>query len=305
MKRVLAVMSLALLLVSAVVFSRLTSKSQMHITYPITAKGLDSDGIYLITPSSPEWEMTTSKTTLEITDASGPFGLFVKNTTDRDVVGCSLEWVLTNSDGTVRSLHQTYSNPGVLVGMKPADPNMIGHTSLINANSTKFLSLDPYVKAMFEARESQPEPLSQRDRDSLKRVEAAYNKQLRTAVSITIILDGVVFSDGEFVGPDTAKFLPRLEAFVNAKRDIATFVRSAVAEGKSSPEILDNLDSQVRSPFKSKKTRNEEYDRIYDSYFKTFAEELQGVRKKAGDEKAVTYAQNGLDKYRQLHKRNK
>ncbi len=249
--------------------------------------------------------MTTSKTTSEITSAAGPFGVFVKNTTDRDVVGCSLKWELTNSDGTVSSLQQTYSNPGVLVGMKPADPNMIGHTSLINANSTKFLSLNPSFKAMFETRESQPEPLSQRDRDSLNRLEAAYNKQLRTTVSITIILDGVVFSDGEFVGPDTTKFLPRLEAFIDAKRDIATFVKNAVAKGKSSPEIFDSLDSQVKSPFQSKKTRNEEYDRIYDKYFKAFTDELQGVRKQLGDEKAMTYAQNGLDKYRELHKRNK
>src|SRR6267378_8168321 len=186
MKRVLIIVSSAFLLLVIAIVSGFTLMGNMRTVAVINAKGLDNDGVYLIMSGEPNFQFADMPQVLQpdrtaLIDAVGPFGVLVKNATANDVVGCSLKWELMSSDGTVKSLEQSFSTPGVLVGMEPLDESMVGHTSLINANSTRFLSLDPRVKTMFESRESESQvsaAVSERERQYVDKLKSKYDKQL-------------------------------------------------------------------------------------------------------------------------------
>jgi hypothetical protein len=313
MKRIapilLAAVSLSLIgIISGFTFLRSASSNTV-----INAKGLDSDGVLLITPANPEFEFAAPKSSQEraaLIDAVGPFGVVVKNTTGNDVIACSIKWEILGPDGNIRTVHQPYSTPGILLGLEPLDDNMIGKTSLINAHSSKFLSLDPRMKQMFESADSTSNlPLTTREknREYVEKLSSKYDQQLRSAVAITISIDGVVFSNGEYVGPDTTRLFRRLQALVDAQRDLGNLVQTAFEKGKHSVDIVNTLNSKVAdSPFLLSETADKEYDQLYDRKFRNLVKELNNVKSASGDETAVNYARHRSAKDApNLHKKDK
>ena len=305
MRKTLVVISLVLSLLVIALVSGFTFMNNGHNVSVTNSKGLDDDGVFLITAADPRFSVTAAGmpdvNRQLILEAAGPFGVLVQNETTNDIVGCSLKWELMGADGKITILRQEYNHPGALVGMEPLDPNMVGRTAVINAKSTAFLSLDPHLKNSFDFPDLHA---GATDKDRLSRINKSTNKQLRNVVAITISIDGVVFNNGEFLGTDTAQFYKRVQELVNAKRDVENFFNTKIRERRDSSEILRDLSSKVNnSPFALSNSGDPEYDRAYDGHFKRFVEELEGMRDVNDDEAILKYAKHGSDKIRELHKK--
>lgn len=258
----------------------------------INIKGLDDDGVVLIAPPDLQPDgQNISQEHASLMDAVGPFGVVVKNTTKKDVIGCSLKWELISSTGEVRVLRQGYSNPGVLLGLQPLDPNMVGRTSLINANSSRFLSLDPRMKNILETIGTPlPERTIEKNREYVQTVKSKYQTQLKSLVAITISIEGLIFADGEYLGSDTTAFYKHLQASVDARRDVGNAVDTAAREGKHASEAVQGLTSKMsNSPFLIKETGDQEYDKLYDRSFRDSVKELNSIQIANGDEAVSRY----------------
>jgi len=275
----------------------------------VNIKGLDSDGVFLNAPPYLQHDdQNISQRQASLIDAVGPFGVVVKNTTQRDVIGCSLKWELVSSTGEVRVLRQGYSNPGVLLGLQPLDPNMIGRTSLINANSSGFLALDPTLKNVFDVIDTPlPERTIEKNREYLEKVKSKYQTQLKSVIAITISIEGLVFADGEYLGSDKTKFYKHLQAVIDARRDLGNAVDSAARQGKHAGEALQELTAKMStSLFLIKETGDTDYDKLYDSSFRTSMNELNSIHTAKGDEAVSKYLRSVLSESApKLHKKYK
>lgn len=294
------------LLVLALI-SGFTIMSNTRNVSVVNAKGLDTEGVFLITPVDatfgPALAALAGSNHESVAEAAGPFGVLVQNDTANNIVGCSLKWDLIGSDGKITTLHQEYNHPGALIGMEPLDPNMVGRTAVVNARSTAFLSLDSSIKNIFDSTDSQS-AVANRDRDRLARLSNSTNKQLKNVVSITVSIDGVVFDTGEFIGPDTTRFYKRIRAFVNAKKDLVDSINKGRADKKEAADILTGLSSKIRnSPFMLSNTNDTEYDQAYDAYFKRFVKELDNIKDVNDDQAIINYARRGSNKFRVPHRR--
>jgi len=309
MKRFASIALAAMSLTLIGVLSGFTFLHSSGANTVINIKGFDDDGVLLMAGSDLQRErQNITQEQASIIDAVGPFGVVVKNTTHRDLIGCSLKWELISSSGEVTVMRQGYTSPGVLLGLQPLDPNMVGKTSVINANSSRFLSLDPTLKSILETTGNQlPERTVEYYRGYVQRVTSKYQKQLKSVVAITISIEGLAFADGEYLGSDTTAFYKHLQADVEAQRDVGSAIDSAAQEGKHASEALLELNSKLsKSPFLIKETRDKEYDEIYDRSFRESIKELNSIQTANGDEAVLKYIRPRLSaSVPKLHKKEK
>jgi hypothetical protein len=275
-------------------------------------KDFPQDGLMVITPSDPAFDSELSsalkKTNNELSEliqAAKPFSVFVRNSSDLSIVGCSLEWIIVKPDGSVLNQGQSYSTPGALMGMKPMDEAMTGHTDLINPHSTAFISLDPETKQFFDWRTRSFVSLSELGAGEKQEIEEhvsylrkTYKDLLTSGTKITISIDATIFSDGSFLGPDNNRLIAETRSMVNAKRDLAELIERDIRHHRSSEEIFERIDLTSKNPTLALKTSNqsasEDYIRSYSRYMQIHIQELLRIREAKGDEVAIKYSQRTL-----------
>lgn len=281
----------------------------MGLTF--SKKDFPQDGLVVITPSDPAFDSELSsalkKTNNELSEliqVAKPFSVFVRNSSDLSIVGCSLEWIIVKPDGSVMNRGQSYSTPGALMGMKPVDEAMIGHTDLINPHSTAFISLDPETKQSFDWRTGSFVSLSALDASDKQEINEhasylrkTYKNLLSSGTKITISIDATIFSDGSFLGPDNNRLIAETRSMVNAKRDLAELIERDIRHHRSSEEIFERINLTSKNPTLALKTSNpasEDYLRSYSRYMQIHIQELLRIREAKGDEVAIKYSQRTL-----------
>lgn len=76
---------------------------------------------------------------ISLVESAKPFVFFIKNNAQKEIVGVSLRWKFSVNNKN-DEVPQSEANPGVLMGIKPLDPKMVGKTSLINSKAVKFFT---------------------------------------------------------------------------------------------------------------------------------------------------------------------
>lgn len=303
------------LLVSAVFlaygFSRQVSSRDSKMR--VSIKDYPSHGIVAINPSEPAFDERMAAITSgdedlrQLVEAAKPFSLFIRNESGKDIVGCSLTWEFLKADGSVESMGTTYSTPGVLMGTEPKDPSLAGKISLIPAGSVAFFSLDPLVKQYVDVglnNRGGISSLNQQSRQIIKnhayKLRGQYEKLAKSVVHVTASVDGAIYDDGLFMGPDVNKFFTYLDARINAKRDFALSVERDLKSKKKPAEILRRVEEEIakkpRAENAAGNSREEYYAKIYEESTHIYAEELLRVGKARGDDSAVEGTQNPLRK---------
>lgn len=222
------------------------------MTVRYNLKDLPEHGLTIITPSNPLFDSQMSALLGEAdgelekhVKAVKPFCIFLRNTSNQEVVAYKLKWELVDADGRAMTKFSSTINPAKLMGEEsPADA---GTGLEIRPNSARFLAWESALTSVLDARKyDQGRPAtvaSQKRATFLATLADATSRQLASIVAVTVSIDGAFFADGTFVGPDDENTFAEVQAYVESKHDLATLVEESLREGKSSASILEQLSS--------------------------------------------------------------
>lgn len=235
-----------------------------------------------------------------------PFTLFIKNNSSKDIVGISLRWRFTGGNGSLVEIPQSEANPGVLIGIKPIDPKMIGKTSLINSKDVKFFT---YFKDIVgnnvttgNMRVKNPNSgikLPSNDQLDTSYLNSQKEKMLIEHSDFSVSIDGVFFEDGTFVGEDRNFFFDSLRGDIQARKDILADLDNGKALGKNNTNIIDEILNKTSNIFVDFTQLNSEnvtseqvFDISYKSYLKNLRSELIMKQSRMSDTEIVKQFQN-------------
>lgn len=229
-----------------------------------------------------------------------PFALFIKNDSDHEIIGVSLRWKFLKTTGEVSEVPQIEVNPGVLIGLKPLDPFMIGKTSIVNRGTVRFFSYfvmstqQEVLQANMRSRNPNvfyPGETTPSEIVSInEHVTSQKLKLLNSISSITVFVDGIFFENGTFVGKDENFFFDFMRGQIQARRDLLNQVAASMRAGKTDKEILSTLLHQIPEPRRNKiaeeaglESSEKSYEKGYKSSLKSMRKELERQRANMSD----------------------
>jgi hypothetical protein len=276
--------------------------SAMHVN--LNVKDLPEHGLALIPSSDPLFsELTTSSRQAPDAsmDALRPFSVLLKNVGNKTVVAYQLKWELTQPDGrtlthsqgftdleklktindirlsrltdkTVESGSDNIIYPGSILFCSPAGITDISRSAAGSNGNLIIFSRPPKTETGKGNRQvSQEHPETK-----LSRLAA----QLSEASSITVTLDGALFDDGTFVGPDSTNFFSWITSRLNAKLDLLQEVQG-LQRDKSANEAVAHLKMIADKP-KTSINGKSTPDAIYNYYKKRYAQQMVMAQSTAG-----------------------
>jgi len=248
---------------------------------------------------------------LPLISAAKPSAIFIKNESEKEIVGVALRWLFVGNNGTITEAKQIESSPGALLGMKPRDPFMVGKTSLINGNSVRYFThyhgLATPVINFFKSNSFKRFKYSldsQHLESLISYAEYEKNTALKDVKAISVIVDAIIFKDGTFVGENRAHLIELTKGTIQARRDFLKEVREAKRLNKSDAQALDDFVSNAARRESTTKTGiqklsegDEAFNQSYESHVNEYAREIATKRLRATDAAIVKdlLATNDLD----------
>jgi uncharacterized protein affecting Mg2+/Co2+ transport len=309
MYKFLSVLTAVVLLVSiAFAGNFLWSKNSKPMPNLAAENNLQKKGVFLKTPSDADFDAeiaaytkADNETLNNLIAAEKPFTVLVKNNSDRNIVGISLRWVITDADGNERIFPQSESTPNLLMGGQTHAPAEKGGKSfsLMPAHSSRFFSLDPSVQATVRnesraaARGSQTTLTAQmlgRIQENIPNLKNNKEKLLAASENISVSIDGVVFEDGTFVGNDKNFFLAGFQATIQARKDFTKKIQDAGKLKKNASETFAGLQSLASDkPAAPEKfnSETEKFDYTYKIELRNLAEEALRKKQKLSESEII------------------
>lgn len=300
-----------LLLASLIVTGFTLIPTMKRHTFQVNTKDFPEDGVVIIAPSNPTFRNEVSSLRRDrqvelfpLVEAVEPYCILVKNISSHEIVGCSITWEITDTSGRVVSIPQSFSTPGVLEGLKPIDPAMVGHTSLINRNDALLITLDDefqrYIQG--EIRSQSSSEVTFQIRNDMERhvsdLRVTYEKQLQSVSAIMVSIDGIFFDDGTFIGPDKTQSFTSMKALIDARREFAESLRRDIRAKKAFADIFERIELISKEPIArpdDKAAPGEYYLQTYQRSMRTFAMEFIRIKSRRGWDEAVDFVLKPLD----------
>jgi hypothetical protein len=240
----------------------------------------------------------------------GPFSVFVKNTTEKDIIAYKLNWEIKASDGRVSNYPRTYFAPAYLTGVSRSKQLDDAMRSVKRGNARFFTMIPtPFEEGdnsrssgsgsgVFIARAGTESQVGAGAAVSanLQSVVDTLSKKLGEATDITVSIESVLFDDGAFVGPAGDIEFIRLKASISAKYDLLSEMKQAFAVEKlSAGKVLDRV-AAIAKENATIPTAAPDFTSYY-RYFRSLqAQEVLSARSALkDDEKAVSIFLNYLE----------
>ena len=193
----------------------------------IETVGLPEHQIVLIGPTDQSFSNLLSqhlaKSGASKVDQMAQYSVFVENRSQRSIAGLSTKWEVLNSDGRSLTRDSTF-----LAGLRVIangefaqleEGLAIGSYRLISAAGVD----DPSGRIRISTGGGKGGGLLQRVKERVK---------------VTVWLDGVLFVDGTYVGPDTLGFFERAKTNIESMRDVLEETRRALnGDAEASKQI--------------------------------------------------------------------
>lgn len=302
------------ILVSLILILSLTSISGIlyyvrmakAVSVQVNVKDLPEHNLMLIGPSDPSFNGKVSVflkgKSNAIVEATKPFSVFLKNAGNKAVVAYWLKWEKIRADGTIVTSGMGGSNPTDLMeGSAPGLEQLLTSSGYrIKPGSMQLVS--PIISVDEEQSGSIGAiTVSAADSSELGKLqEAAQNNniapmldlvtaELKSYTKITISIDGVFFEDGTFVGPDSTHFFEKIQATIDAKRDVLQEIDFALKHNRKIEEIFGNIEGLANSQVEITTPSATSTDH-YNFYKKLYAKEILSMRKVMGDNTAIATA---------------
>lgn len=185
-----------------------------------------------------------------LVNASQPFGLFVRNRSNEEIVAIALRWRFVNSKGESKTVTRAQLNPGVLMGIAPKDPALIGKTSLINVDTAAFFSyfdsVSSKIRTMFRQNRSGRITGRVGPDDALNEISASQS-MLADVAEIVVSIDAVMFRDGTGIGKDESFLFESLNGLIQARKDFLRELRDANRTQRTDAKAVDAVISRISS----------------------------------------------------------
>jgi hypothetical protein len=226
------------------------------------------------------------------------FSIFISNMSDRAIAAYAVKWEFLQSNGKIISDKREYfqlkptssdTNPA----LRPHSSRLI---SLING-----VVVNRYPAKLITDFPQFPENERPEIKDALINEISELNKKLVKSVGWSVTLDGVLFTDGTFVGPDTIGYFDRIKARSDARQDILQEISDIVAQAnESSAQAYTNAFRHAEEVLGSGVPRFSGFNTT-DFYKRSKAQTAQEIltrRNKLGDQEAIDFVKNELSKPR-------
>lgn len=278
----------------------------------VIIKSVSEDELVLITAADVEYKSELSSFLAgknehlkSLIEAGSPFCVFVRNATDKDIVGLSLQWKIVNPDGSSTTVGQSYSSPGILMGLRPLDSAMIGHTSLVNAKASGFFSFDADLKQLidrFTKSFTRGALLTAEEKTQLagliRHSRSQRNELIQPGSTIIVSVDGLIFSDGSFFGPDKNRLIVGTKALVTAKRDLGKMIDHEAKVYTNSDALIDKVlelaELRLLKSADGMSSDDADFRQLYMKYWKISVDELSDIRAARGSSEAIRYSQEAF-----------
>lgn len=256
----------------------------------LVLEDLGLDGIWLIGPNSKYFDQWLAEILSRAGDeaavvdaAERPGAAILVNGSGKDIAAWTLIWRFEKNNGTESS--RTFSHgiaicPSLLLpfGLQESEVKTAHRRMTILAGSKRYVGGG---RMLGDNRDVLPDGGAAGDRAARHPVD--WSAMRRTTLS----LDGVFFTDGEFVGPDRAGSWTRVTTEAEIHAETARMVRAAMARGEAAGAILDRLcAAPVRVSGDGRYTRHDEA-RMVESYRRHTGDEETLARLAAWDGAAV------------------
>jgi hypothetical protein len=293
----------AILALVGLTFFPSSNQNVRAVSMHINIKDLPEHGLKLIPPTDPSFRAMLSPLRRAKSDplaeALMPYSVLLANEGRKAIVGYRLKWEMIGPDGVVTVRQAGGANPEALMeeASLGAEHSSLNGGFAVKPNSTVFVSLagslgGDYGSGIsgYSSGSTDPTALDDLRRTAKKKhlpsIEDAVAADLQKYKSMTISVDGVVFEDGTFVGPDTTGFFATVQSYVNARRDLQQEIAFAVGHNKSVDEIFGYVEELANAPFPNKKLSPAD---MYDVYKKTLAQEMLQMRTASSPQQAVEF----------------
>ena len=220
-----------------VILAMAVACASLGLAQTVTVQPSTVPGVEITAPGAPDYAVSVDQVLPPprsgALNAWLPYGVALRNSTQQNILGVALRWsaVMANGateSGTSMSLTQTPSHqiaPGQVAVALPNFGEVLvqGDASRLPAR----LRLNPPAE-------------SAADPD----VNLAHYQTART---VEVVLDGVVFASGQFMGPDTANEYEKWLADTTVPGEIGAKVLAMKAAGESTGSIVAWLEQAARS----------------------------------------------------------
>ena len=250
----------------------------------IEAVGLTRYGLDLIAPNHPAFSklMSANKP-----GPVSPYSVFVVNNSEQAVISCSLKWEIVSIDGQISTRFQTKVDAieTVYEGGRAHLIDGIAAKGSLAFSLLDHSNPDNSVGSGFGIRMGGGSP----------NIAA----QLSNSVKVTVSVDGVLFADGLYVGPDANSFFELFRGEVEGNRDLAGEVDRMVGGGATPEAIANHLKKVSHTPLSEVQAPTGEH-----SYYsfgkwtqrKLYAIHLLVTRDKKGDQALLELVRGELSK---------
>ncbi|HWN11291.1 MAG TPA: hypothetical protein VNO50_18795 [Pyrinomonadaceae bacterium] len=257
------------------------------------AQDFPEHGVSLIVPSDPAFGHLLTK--LESAPILDPYSVLLKNTSNRAVVGYSLQWQCF--DGAPETSHRSLSNDRNLnrivswVFLHGEESNrkaaINGSEDVVKPHSTWLISSDGSARSLGLNRVEVP---------FAKTPDASYGGgALNGCASMTVIADGIFFEDGTFIGPDTNALFTRVKSEMDARHELFQEIDNDLKSGKKVEEIFKELE-RIRDAEVVRLGERPSADDLRAFFRNLFAKDLLGRKEFFGIDKAIEDIQLQLSK---------
>jgi hypothetical protein len=255
-----------------------TSKSK------IEAVGLAKYGLEIIDPEHPAFRKLMAE---KKPGPEPPFSVFVANNSGQAISSCTLKCEILLRDGQTVTHFKTKT--GTLETV--SDGNSARLTEGIAAKGTLLFSLTDSASPDNQARTGIAFRSGGGDSNIIN--------QLSNSVKVTVSIDGALFVDGTYVGPDTNNYFELFRGQIEANRDLDGEIDRLANDGAKPEAIINHLErvshtqsNEVQIP------PGEDPQYSFGKWMQksSYARLLLVMRKKRGDQAVLDHVRTELSK---------
>jgi len=205
------------------------------------AKDFPEHGISLIVPSDPSFGHLLSNR--EAPSIQDPYSVLLKNTSTRSVAGYSLKWQCFDGSGETASRNLSndrHLNRIVswvfLQGEESARQKAIDAAdNIIKPSSIWFISSEGLARRLDWSGDAET-------RRTTQQADTSEGATIEGCASMTVIVDGVFFDNGAFIGPDTIGLFTRVKSELDARHELLRAIQNDLESGKKAEEVFKELE---------------------------------------------------------------
>lgn len=307
MKKVILTTALLVIGVCTTIGFTYRNGGRQSVNTRLNIKDLPEHNLTLITSANAYYRSVMDATSQNQLNAKleelKPYSVLLRNTGNRSIIAFKLKWEITKADGQVFTANNGYMNSKRLFDKKDKSKtksvlepgaalfcSVAGIADVSQLANVQFVGLRTMVGSNSDDRSAQQASQDESSDTAIDNLTTS----LSEAVSITVSIDGALFEDGTFVGPDSSNFFGWLSSLVKARRDLLQDLLTMQRRGDPD-KVHKRLEEVANSPKVSLGPKSSSDD-FYRFNRKRFAQQFLKKRNALGND-AIQKESDSLNEY--------